>query len=229
VKIKLALTAVVILALVWTPLAGQTPPEKKELPLTLEEAIVKALKNNLSLAVQIYNPAIAEETISQAKEYFYPQLEVAAQSQHTESASYWFLQSATSVMDRMSDYSIALAQQIPTGGSLSLSFAGYKDDNNQAFQLINPRYGSTLRFDFTQPLLKNFGFKVSRQQIIIAQNNRDISNSQLESAVMDTIYTVEEAYWNLVYSIEDYKVREQSLSLPATSWTRTRKKWKWAS
>jgi outer membrane protein TolC len=213
VKIKLALTAVVILALVWTPLTGQTPTEKKELPLTMEEAIVKALKNNLSLAVQIYNPAIAEETISQAKEYFYPQLQVGAQSQHTESASYWFLQGSTSVLDKMSDYSIALAQQIPTGGSLSLSFAGYKDDTTQAFQLINPRYGSTLRFDFTQPLLKNFGFKVSRQQIIIAQNNRDISNSQLESAVMDTIYTVEEAYWNLVYSIEDYKVREQSLQL----------------
>jgi hypothetical protein len=57
-------------ALVSTPLGSQTPPEKKDLSLTMEEAIVKALKNNLNLAVQIYNPAIAEETKSQAKEYF---------------------------------------------------------------------------------------------------------------------------------------------------------------
>lgn len=108
---------------------------------------------------------------------------------------------------------MAIAGQIPTGGNYNLSFTTYRDDNNQAFQLINPRYGTTLRVDFNQPLLKDFGLDISRRAIIIAENNLDISYSQLESTLMDTIYSVEEAYWNLVYSIEDYKVREQALQL----------------
>jgi len=210
---KIAIAAAVIVALVAMPLASQTVPQTKDLPLTMEEAVLKALKNNLNLAVQVYNPAIADETISQAKEYFYPQLQLGAQANHNESSSYWFLQSSGTLFDKLNNYSVAVAGQIPTGGNYNLSFSTYRDDNNQAFQILNPRYGSTLRLDFNQPLLKDFGFKVSRRQIIVAENNLEISNNQLETTLMDTIYSVEEAYWNLMYSIEDYKVREQALKL----------------
>ena len=55
-----------------------------------------------------------------------------------------------------------------------------------------------LRFDFTQPLLKNFGPKVSpppdpsgRDQCL------DIAENQLQNTILDTIYLVQEAYWNL--------------------------------
>jgi len=90
---------------------------------------------------------------------------------------------------------------------------GNKYETTQGFQLLNPRYGSTLRFNLTQPLLRDFGLKVSRRVIIVAQNNLDISVTQFQSVLMDMIYKVQEAYWNLVYSIEDYKVKQQSLQL----------------
>jgi outer membrane protein TolC len=41
----------------------------------------------------------------------------------------------------------------------------------------------------------------------------DISENQLKRVLHQTIYSVEEAYWNLVYSIESLKVRQQSLKL----------------
>ena len=99
----------------------------------------------------------------------------------------------------------------------------YKSDTNQSFQLLNPRYGSTLRFDFVQPLLKDFGFKVSRREIIIAQNNLNISHSQLKSVLLDTVYRVQEAYWNLVYAIESLKVKSQSLKLARDLLAKNRK------
>jgi outer membrane protein TolC len=40
-----------------------------------------------------------------------------------------------------------------------------------------------------------------------------MSNSQLNQALLDTVYSVEEAYWNLVFSIEDLRVKQQSLEL----------------
>jgi outer membrane protein TolC len=102
---------------------------------------------------------------------------------------------------------------VPTGGSFNLSLQNYKSDTNQPFQLINPRYGSTLRLDFTQPLLKNFGSKITRRGIIEAENNLDVTNIQLRSTMMETVYAVQVAYWNMVYSIENFKVKQQSLQL----------------
>ena len=62
-------------------------------------------------------------------------------------------------------------------------------------------------------MLKDFGFKVSQREIIIAKNNTAISEIQLKQTLLDTIYSVEEAYWNFVGSIEYYKVMQQSLKL----------------
>jgi len=183
------------------------------LSLSLEDCIVKAMENNLKVAVEVYNPEMADVSVTQAKGLFMPRFDIGYSNRQNENPSYWWIQGAGTVESKYSDYSIALLQQIPTGGNFSLSMTGYRSETNEGFQLINPRYGSTLQFDFTQPLLKNFGYKISRKEIIIAQNNLDISRNQFKLILQDTIYKVQEAYWNLVYTIEDYKVKQQSLQL----------------
>jgi outer membrane protein TolC len=186
---------------------------EKPLSLSLEECILKALENNLQVAVEVYNPEIADASLTRAKELFIPRFDFNLGAQQTENPSYWWIQGAETVKTEYRDYSVSFVQQIPTGGNFSLSLSRSNYDTNQAFQLINPRFESILRFDFTQPLLKGFGFKVSRKEIIIARNNLNISQQQLKSVLMYTIYRVQEAYWNLVYAIEDHKVKDQSLKL----------------
>jgi outer membrane protein TolC len=187
--------------------------EEEVLSLSLEECILKALKNNLQVAVESFNPEIADLSVTQAKEFFMPRFGLDYGRQETQNPPYWWIQGADTITSEYDNYGVSLSQQIPTGGSFSLSLYGYRTDTNEAFQLLNPRYGSTLTLDFTQPLLKNFGFKVSRKEIIIARNNLDISLNQLESTLFETIYSVQEAYWNLAFSIESFKVRQQSLQL----------------
>jgi outer membrane protein TolC len=187
--------------------------QEESLSLTLNECIIKALQNNLQVAVEEYNPGLAEVSLDRAREIFLPRFDLNYAARNTESPSYWFLEASDTVITKSSDVGLAIVQRIATGGNLSLSLSGYKSDTNQAFQLINPRFGSTLQFDFTQPLLKDFGFKVSRKEILIAENNLDISRSRFESVLGDTVFRVEEAYWNLVYALENYKVKEQSLQL----------------
>jgi len=183
------------------------------LPMSLQDCIAKALQDNLNLAIQVYNPEMADMTITQAKEYFMPSFDFAYGRRQTDSPSYWWLQGEDSVVSKYGDYSLALTQQIPTGGSFMISFNNYRSETNELFQLINPRYGATLQFDFVQPLLRNGGLKMGRKEIIIAENNLEISQTQFESVVQDTVYTVVEAYWNLLYVIEDLKVKQQSLQL----------------
>jgi outer membrane protein TolC len=209
-KKKISFLSILIFVLFLKPAISQ---EKDVLSITLEDSILKALKNNLNIAVEVYNPDIADESVTQAKEIFMPRLDLTYGNDHSESPPYWWIQGAGIIVTKYQDYSATLVQQIPTGGNFSLSLTGYKSKTNQAFQLLDPRYGGTLQLNLTQPLLKNFGFKVSRKEIILAKNNLEISYSQLKSVLLETIYQVEEAYWNLVYAIEDYKVKQQSLQL----------------
>jgi outer membrane protein TolC len=205
-------TLAILLILSFIFLASSFAQEKTK-SLSLEECILGALKNNLGVAVQVLNPEIADLSVSRAQEKFVPSLSFGYNKTNNNSASYSWIDAAESVITKYNDYSVQVSQLIPTGGSFSLSLDNYKNDSNRSFQTINPRYGSTLRFNFTQPLLKDFGFKTSRREIIIARNNLQISESQFEKTLLDTIYNVEEAYWNLVYSIQDLEVRRQSLKL----------------
>ncbi len=195
--------------LLLVPLRGQ----QREVKMTLEDCIVSAVKFNLDVAVQVFNPQLSEVSIKRAGERFLPQLQFEYNVQSTESASYSFLDTAETLETDYNDWSARLLQEIPTGGRLSVNLSTYKNESTQSFQIINPRYGSTLSFRFEQPLLRNFGFQASRSDIIIAQNNLNVSDSQFKNSLLTTVNMVEEAYWNLVYSIENLKVMQQSLEL----------------
>jgi outer membrane protein TolC len=197
--------------------------EEEELSLSLEECIIRTLKDNLNVAVEVINPELADASLTKAKEFFMPRLDIGFGNERTESPSYWWLEQADTVTNKDMDYSATLVQQIPMGGSFSLSLYNNRYETTAGLQVINPRYGSSLRFSLTQPLLKNFGTKVSRREILIARNNLDISYSQFEKVLIDTIYRVQEAYWNLVYAIEDYKVKQQSLELAQDLLAKNRK------
>jgi len=204
---------IVVLAaagLLGTPALAQ---EKQALNLSLEDCIAKALKNNLNVAIEQMNPELAGISVTKARELFVPRFEFSYGNNRQETPSYWWIQGAGTSISKLFDYGVSFIETIPTGGNFSVSLQSYKSNTNQAFQLINPRYGSTLRFDFTQPLLKNFGSKVTRRQVLLAENNLDVSELQLQNALIDTIYFVQEAYWNYVYAIENFEVKKQSLQL----------------
>jgi outer membrane protein TolC len=199
-----------LVALIFSSLQAQTA---KKISLSLDDCLVRAIKNNLEVAVEVITPELAGLSVSGAKEKFLPALGLSYRRQHTNQASYSWIQSSDKLTATYSDYSAGVDQLIPTGGKLSLSLESYMNDSNTRFQTINPYYGSTLTLDFTQPLLKDFGFRASRKEILVAQNNQKISENEFRDVLLRTIYNVEEAYWNLAYSIDALEVRRQSLRL----------------
>jgi len=208
---KMRTLIAIIIFLAASPLFAQK--EEKVLPLSLEECIQKTLKNNLGLALESLSPEIADLSVSLANEKFMPELALNYNKQDTRSASYSFLDAEQTVATLQNDYSAQIFQLLPTGGTFSLGVTGYRTDTNRRGITINPRYGNTIRFTFSHPLLKDFGFKMTRRDIILAQNNRDISEMNFDKALEDTLFTAVSAYWNLVYSMENLKVRRQSLKL----------------
>ncbi len=192
---------------------GQALASERTLELSLDECIVKTLKNNLGLAAEMLTPKMMDEAVAVAGEKFYPTVSFTYNRQSTKSASYSFLDASDVVSTRQNDNTTQLSQFLPTGGSLSLSLYNYVSDSNRRFQTINPRYGSTLRLNFSQPLLKDFGYKMSRREIIVAGFDREVSQENLNQLLEDAIYRVKGAYWILVYSRENLNVVRQSLKL----------------
>jgi len=179
----------------------------------LKIACLKALRNNLNLKAEMLTPQIADKNVTLASEKFVPSINFNYNNQNTKTASYSFLEASDVVVTKQNDYTIQLSENIPTGGSFSASLYSYVNDSNRSFQTINPRFGSTFRLNFSQPLLRDFGLKYGRRDIIIASYGQEISEENFQKILEDTIYNVELAYWNLVYARENLKVRQQSLQL----------------
>jgi outer membrane protein TolC len=197
--------------------------ERKEISLSLEDSIVRAIKDNLNIAVEVIGLRIAEAAVSQAKEFFFPKLDFNYGTDRSESPSIWGLQGMGTSINQSRNYAASLAQQIPTGGNISISLSSYRSESNQRFQNFNPYYRGLLSLDFTQPLLRNFGPAISLKEIHIARNSSDASLSRFKATLMDTVFQVEQAYWDLVYAAENLKVMQQSLQLGRDLLIRTKK------
>ena len=201
-------TSFLVLALLGGFAIGQ---EKKDVSLTLEDSIVQALKNNLNVAVEVLNPELASATVSRARQYFMPTFQVDLTGNRYEQLSTGPFQATDKYINKATSSTASIAQQIPFGGTLQASLSYDYSRSNQLFQSYNPSYQSRLNLVLTQPLLKNFGWAVSRREIIVALNSLDVSRNQFKTVLINLVYSVEAAYWNLVYSVENLKTLQQAL------------------
>jgi outer membrane protein len=190
------------------------PQEEKaageKLSLSLKECIAKALANNLDLSIEAFNPDIDDASISASQEQFLPAFGLSYFNQKQTVLGSWGVE-GTSFPYKYDYYTFDLTQKVATGGSATLSFTNSMSDSGRAFQVINPAYSSEFRLRLTQPLLKNFGPKANRYGIRQAINQKDVSVSVLKSKIIQTVYDVEQTYWNLYSAIENLKVQENSL------------------
>jgi outer membrane protein TolC len=180
-------------------------------PLTLAACLREALARNLDLSVDAVAPALDDAAVAETREKSLPQFNMAYDRQDTTALGTWGLQ-GTNIRSKYDFASAGLTQKVITGADVALTFSNSMSDTSQAYTVINPSYYSVLRFELKQPLLKGFGPKINRIETTRAENSRDAGLAQLKVAVLQTVYDVEEAYWNLLYAQENLKVQESSLA-----------------
>jgi outer membrane protein TolC len=211
-------TAVLISLLIGLiPQAGfgqDQPAQGKSLSLKLDDCILRALKNNLSIKVAEFSPKLSEESLSGAQAQYMPTMSFGYTPGRSESASYSWLDTAgASVFTDSQTYNGSINELTPLGGRFSLSIDGSRTHTNQRATTIDPRYTANLRFSYSQPLLRSFGPAMTNRNIVIARNNLESSEISFYKTVQDTVYSVIQAYWNLFYSIENLKVQQLGLQL----------------
>jgi outer membrane protein TolC len=196
------------------PTRAPLATSRKEYPLSMKRAILLALKNNLQIAVQRYGPSIASTDVEEAKAAFDPEASTSLTFQDIVTpadARVRTFGGVTRTEDEEVDFQASIQQKFALGTDVELVASNLRTANT--FNLFESDYETDVTLSIRQPLLKDFGPTVNRSEIIIAQKSQAMSQKEFEEAVIDIIARVQKTYWDLVFAIEDLKVKKRSLQL----------------
>jgi len=194
-------------------IARQAPEASGEnaVRLSLRQAVELALRNNLDISSEKITPRIWDMNIAFERAKFDPSLVLGGLKTRSETPSRSQLEGVpTSISETLSGEA-GISGKLMTGGSYHIGFSSSRSESNIQYITINPSYRSGLNFSLTHHLLKGFGWNINRAGIKIAENTKRSYSVGFKGKVMDVVYDVESAYWDLVYSIENLKAREVSL------------------
>lgn len=221
--------------------------------LTLQECIQLALKHNLDLQIDRYNPEISLYNLKAAYGDYDPTFNLSGQHDHNESGNQ-LLGGSFSVPGSVTDsdsFSSSLSGLLPWGTSYSLGTGrpitdtygdtpataadlnqpflttnGYVFDNSGiSFPVVSTNYApipirrnfenaaGSVALGVTQPLLRNFAIDRTRLNIRVAKNRLKYTESALRLRILQTITTLEQGYYDLIYNRENVEVQQKAVEL----------------
>jgi outer membrane protein len=204
-----------------------------KLMLTLEDAISLALENNMDIAVQRFTPWLDETNLLRSlsgvngRLVFDPtvtaQALIAQSSQPINNPFLAGVETGTlqttgapvapNLVQHNAQANFNYTQGFWPGTQLQVSFDNNRSSINFPGDLFNPFAESTLTVQVTQPLLNGFGRVANQRYIIEARNTVKVGESQFAQQVINTVAQVSNAYWELVYAIDNVKVEQATVGV----------------
>ena len=190
----------------------------ESLPLSLNDAIKRAIENNNDIEIARDDVRIAETQLRALEGIFDPVFAVTPTYDKRISPQQSSLGggSVTSTTTWSLDPSI-VKQFGKGGGNYLLTYATDKTNTSNSFSLLNPFYSSNLSLQFTQPLLRDRSIDNNRRQIRIQRKRLDQSDADFRQRTIDVINRVQQAYWELVFALRDQQNQLSNLNLSRES------------
>jgi outer membrane protein TolC len=203
--------------------------DSPQVPLGLDEAIRVTLANSqvvrilngvtaVASGATIYDPAITLPTIDQAKARFDPNLSIGN--------TFSRLSPPLGILDPL-DPRRALIEAFPTqsytmnttlsktnslGGTGAFGVNVTPSRTRGEFLPLNPQTASSLQLSYTQPLLQGAGIQANLAPIVIARLNTERSFFQFKDSLQQSVRSVIQGYWNLVFARTDLWARQQQVN-----------------
>lgn len=201
---------------------------KSPVSLGLDEAIRVTLANSqvvriltgvtaVASGATIYDPSIVLPTIDQAKARFDPNLSV--------NNTFSRLSPPSGILDPL-DPTRALIEAFPTqsytldtslskvnslGGTAKLEALVTPSRTRGEFMPLNPQTATSLQLSYTQPLLQGAGIEANLAPIVIARLNTERSYFQFKDSMQQSVRSVIQGYWTLVFARTDLWARQQQV------------------
>src|SRR5687768_13648510 len=194
--------------------ASQDATRTAGVPMTLEDAVRRAIDNNLEMAVERLNPQTFDFTLASLRANYHPNATSSIGRRDNVRPPSNLLNPGAPNVSTMT-YNSGVTQNMRWGGgNYALTFNNGKVVSpNDRLASFDPQFNSTYLFSYTQPLLRGFKIDQTRQQMQQAVINRDNAELNLKARTTNTLAAVRSAYWDYVYSIQAVDVARQSLAL----------------
>jgi HAE1 family hydrophobic/amphiphilic exporter-1 len=186
----------------------------RQKPLTLREALALALENNKDIEVARQNVKLAEFDLTSARGVYDPRLISSSYYERIESPISSFLSGGSNGTTTQSDYTATARLEGLTpkfGGNYHLDFSSVRLTTNNQFTALNPQYPTALTFSYNQPLFRGRTFDNNRRQIEIAKKNLSLTDAQFRQRAIETITSVQRAYWDLVFALRNLQVQRDAV------------------
>jgi outer membrane protein TolC len=208
------------------PVPATTEPSTRpttapaQVELTIEQCRQYVLQNNLDLKVELLNPTIARENLSEA--------EARYEALFTTDANYSTTDAATSSQlsnQQAESVNLTPGVQIPlrTGGTVSVSVPVNRLETNNQFSTLNPAYTSNLQASISLPLLRGAGLFYNTQQIRIAFYEFQATQAGTKLEVIRVLTDMEKMYWGLYAARQELVVRQKQRELALAQLDRARR------
>lgn len=199
------------------PTTGPSVGLEQSLRLSLQEIIQRAVANSSEVRVAGYDPAINEVRVMEARARFDPAFILNTRYEKTDMATAGTLERFSSLFDPITrnfdktevfTVETGIEQLLLSGGQARLVYQAIKSDFDPKRFEQNPFWESALKFEITQPLLRDFGTQVNSARILIARNDQRISVLEFRRVLEDNLSEIERAYWQLHQSERTVRIQE---------------------
>jgi outer membrane protein len=199
------------------PKAGTTQaavPDRPVMKLSADEAVKRALDNNIELAVQRMNPQLQDLALDSVRSGYTPNLTVTLNENSSVTQSTSQLSGGAKVTSLGNVWNANVSKAMPWfGGNASVNWTNSRTDSDNAFATLNPTYQSRMTFNYTQPLWRNFKIDSTRQQLLTTKIAKEVADLTLRSTLINTDANTRNAYWELWYAIRALDASRNSLTL----------------
>lgn len=191
--------------------------QTETVPLSLDDAIRRALENNNNIEIARDDVRFQETQLRSLLGFYNPTINVNPN----------FSRSATNGQDSSNDFRVdsSFTQPIREGGGnynvfFNNSQTGRASQNNTTFNQTagiatnsNTTYFSNFGITYNQPLFRNFRIDNQRRQIKIQKKRLQQSDADFRRNTIDIITQVQRGYWDLVFALRDQQNKVANLNL----------------
>jgi HAE1 family hydrophobic/amphiphilic exporter-1 len=182
-------------------------------PLSMRDAIAMALQNNKDIEVARDNVKAAEFDLRGARGAYDPRFGSLSYYERSKTPSASFLSGANGAVIQEDFTGTARLEGLTPkyGGGYRVDLSAIRLTTNNQFAALNPQYPTALTFNYTQPLLRGLRFDATRRNIEVAKKNLSLTDAQFRQRAIETITSVQRAYWDLVFALRNLQIQQRAV------------------
>ena len=184
--------------------------------LSADEAVRLAFEHNLDIQAQRLEPQLSDLQVASGLAAYRPSLSTTFFSQGATNLPTSQLQAlgGNQITNDTLQWNGGMTQAVRKGGgTFALNVNNSRLETSDTAATRNPAYTANVQAQYTQPLLRGFRTDTNRSSLVVNQLQRQITDLNLRSTLAITEANVRNAYWDLVFAIENVSAAQASLDL----------------